>query len=137
VAVSLGLALAAGAETAQKAQWEQDQVAAAARKLADAVKDLREEVRRQGDPGLASAQSRAWHRFKDDLRLIESESKELASELAAGRGHDETLPMFERLEMLVRDAREEGRSLMIMKPVQDRIDAARAALNALEPYYDL
>jgi hypothetical protein len=137
IAVGVALCVAAGAAWAQGAQWEQDQVAAAARKLADAVKDLRSEVRKQGSPGVASMQSRAWHRFTDELRLIESESKELASALEAGRGHDETLPIFERMQMLIRDAREESRSLMIAQPVQQRIDAAREALRALEPYYDV
>jgi hypothetical protein len=137
VTASLVLALGAGVASAQKAQWEQDQVAAAAGKLADAVKDLRAEVKRQGSPSTATMQSRAWYRFTDKLRLIESESKQLSSELAAGRGHDETLPMFERMQSLIRDAREEARSLMILQPVQQKIDAARAALGVLEPYYDL
>jgi uncharacterized membrane protein YccC len=135
--MALGLSLVAGAAWAQKAQWEQDTVAAAARKLADAVKDLRGEVRKQGNPSIASAQSRAWNQFTDDLRLIENESKELASALEAGRGHDETLPMFQRLQLLVRNAREEARSLMIVKPVQEKIEVAREALRVLEPYYDL
>jgi hypothetical protein len=140
IAVLAGLALAAataGEARAQKAQWEQDQVVAAAASLAGAVKELRDEVRKQGRPNLGSMQSRAWMRFTDTLRLIESESKELSNELAQGRGHDETLPIYERMGMLIRDAREESRSLMLTQPVQQRIDAARDALRALEPFYDL
>lgn len=140
VAAIAGLALvtALGGEArAQKAQWEQDQVTAAARTLATAVKALRDEVRKQGRPNIGAMQSRAWLRFTDDLRLIESEAKELSSALGEGRGHDETLPIYARMQTLIRDAREEARSLMVTQPVQAKIDAAREALQVLEPFYDV
>lgn len=141
IAALVALGLAAGGAQAQPAPaaptWDQAKVSALAGELAAAVKDLRQDVRQQPQPSLGSMQSRAYHNFRDDLRLIESEAKELASSLTAGAGHDETLPIVKRMESLIRDARDESRRLLIPQSTQDKIAAARTAYQQILPYYDL
>jgi hypothetical protein len=117
--------------------WDQAKVGALAAALAATVKDLRQDVRQQPQPSLGSMQSRAYHSFRDDLRLIESEAQELASALASGAGHDETLPIVQRMETLIREARDESRRLLIPQSTQDKIASARTAFQQVRPYYDL
>ena len=80
-------------------------------------------------------QARKFHQFTDKLRLIESEARHLASELAEGQGLEATLPAYAHLQLLVRDARELADRLFIEKPIQDRIDVGREKLDALAAYY--
>ena len=115
--------------------WDQAQVTRVAQELADSLKDLRRAVRQQPDPGVASLQSKAFYRFSDELRVLESESKQLARALEAGGGHDETVPVYERMQRTIRDAREEARRLDIPAQTRERIDAARAVLDKLDQYY--
>ena len=115
--------------------WDQAEVTALADQLFEAVKDLRESVRRANDPGIASGQARATHRLSDTLRLIRNESKHLASRLTEGAGRDETFPVFRRIGQLRLQAAEDARRIMLVQPVLDRIDVARSVLEKLEPYY--
>ncbi|MBW2316464.1 MAG: hypothetical protein JRH10_20055 [Deltaproteobacteria bacterium] len=137
---SLAVAGVAGAAPQEAGEapataWDQAKVTALAGELSAAVKGIRTAVRQTGSPSIGSMQSRHFHQFKDKLRLIESESRHLASELAEGQGLEPTLPAYRHLRLLVRDARELARSLFIGKQTQDRIDVGRAKLDALAAYY--
>ncbi len=139
---TMGIALAVGAlvlgatpARAAEMDWDQAAVAGLAGELAAALKGIRKAVRQAGSPSVASMQARAWHEFSDKLRLIEQESKHLASALGNGAGQAETLPAYRRLQMLVRDARDLGPKLFIQKPLQDQLDAGSAVLGKLAMYY--
>jgi glutamine synthetase type III len=115
--------------------WDQAEVAALADELYEAVKDLRNSVRKSSNPSIASGQARSTHRLLDTLRLIRNESKHLANRLDEGAGRDETLPVFRRIGRLRLEAAEDARRINLLQPVQDRIEAARTVLEKLEPYY--
>ena len=115
--------------------WDQARVTVLASELSASVKDLRTAVRQTGPRSLGSMQSRKFHQFADKLRLIQSESRYLASELAEGEGLEDTLPAYRHLRLLVRDARELAQHLYIEQGTQDRIDAARQKLDELAAYY--
>ena len=122
-------------ESPPTVEWDQTHVTALAQELAASLKDIRQALRQQGEPGVASMQSKAYHQLGDELRLLESESKQLARALEAGGGHDETLPIYQRMQRTIRDAREEARRQAIPLPTQERIDAGRAILDKLDHYY--
>jgi hypothetical protein len=136
---TLALAGTAGAAHHESAEhgpgWDQEAAARLAAELAESVKGIRKAVRQAGAPSMGSMQARKFHQFTDKLRVIESESKHLAGALADGEGREQTRPAYDRLQLLVRDARELARSLFIQQSIQDRIDVARAKLDALAAYY--
>jgi hypothetical protein len=131
----LGLAASLGAAESEPIAWDQSRVSELASQLQEAVKGLRDSARKQGRPTGGSGQVRAYNRLLDRLRLIEAESRHLAASLGGGAGRDETEPVFERLDLLRRDAAEEARRLFMTKPLMDRIETARGVLEELRPYY--
>ena len=80
--------------------WDQQKATSAAESLATSLDGLRTALRQQPSMTLARGTgSRSIHRLRDRLRLMESESKQLAQQLGEGRGRDETLPIFERINL--------------------------------------
>lgn len=138
LALSAGLAVPvlAEPEQPQAPAWDQEKVAALARKLADAAEALSRELSRQTTQSqVASGQARAMLEFKDEIRVARNESRYLARALADGKGRDETTPAYRRLTALVRDLRDTGRRLFIHQPALGHIDQANQALDGLAPYY--
>ena len=119
------------------AAWDQAKVTGLASELASAVAGIRDAARKESPMSIGSGQSRSWHRLLDDLRIIESEAKHLARALAAGEGHDETLPVIERIDVLRDSAVEEGRRVFLSGFVLKKIEVARAVVEKLRPYYGL
>ena len=68
---------------------------------------------------------------------MESESRHLADELARGASRDETLPTFERVNTIRRDAVQQAQRVFLQQPVKDRIIAARDPLEELAGYYGI
>ncbi len=136
---SLGLVLtvtlAPGPVRAQTAKWDQDRVTALGEELRKAVSGVRSGFRNQPPPSVGG-KARSFYAIQDKLRVIESESRAFASALEKGQGHDQTVHMYERIQMLRRDAAEIARRLMLTEPVLDKIAAARDVLIRLAPYYD-
>ncbi len=135
------LALLVGAASAQvepgeHPAWDQEAAAALARQLAEDTQGIRQAFRREPPATVVSGESRARFRLLDLLRRIERETRFLASELEAGRGHDETLPVYENLLGLVRDAQEERRRIFLQSQTLERIEVARGHLEQLDPFYD-
>ena len=135
IPIVLAISLAAPDAIAQTATWNQERVTAVAEQMAGAVNDLRSALRRQPDPGLSTMQSRARHQLRDELRLIENETKHLARRLKDGAGLDETLPVYQRLGQLIRRARENANKQYIQESVRKRIEAARGFWEQLTSYY--
>jgi hypothetical protein len=134
-AVLAAFSLLPTAGRAQTRTWDQAAVTALAEELFDAVKDLRESLRRSNDPSIDLGQSDSTYRLLDDLRLIRSEARHLADELKKGAGRDQTLPVIKRIEEIRRDAATEARRIRLQQPTPERIAAARGVLEKIEPYY--
>ncbi len=117
------------------AKWNQERVTTIAADLADAVADLRDVVRDDPASNIGSGQSNARHRLLYSLRLLKNESAYLAKELKAGSGRSETLPTYERLGTLSRDAREEARKIFLHEAIMGRITRAGDLWRQLSPYY--
>jgi len=115
--------------------WDQQKVTQIANQLAEAVSGVYEEFRRQPPVDISSMQSESRFRLQDELRLLEGETRELARQLKAGEGLDATRPIYDRIGVLARDAREEGRRELVTKAVQERVDRAEGLWAQLTPYY--
>ncbi len=116
--------------------WNQEQAATMAADLAQALNGLRDALRREPDSSIVpGGGSRQKHRVRDRLRLMETESKYLASQLRDGRGRDETLPVFKRINEIRRDTADDARRMFLQEPVLAKIDAAREPLEELAGFY--
>jgi hypothetical protein len=133
--LSVALLISAPAAEAVERAWEQDRLTELAEQFAEAASEVRTELHRQGSQSVASMQARAHHEFVDQVRLVTREAKHLASELKAGRSHDGTFPVYRRIQSLIRSAQTNARKLFVQAPVQEKIDAARAILDQIEPFY--
>jgi hypothetical protein len=116
--------------------WDQERAASQAADLDTALSGLRDALRNEPSasivPGGGSMQR---HRIRDRLRVMENESRFLAEQLKGGSSRDETLPVFERIDLIRRDAVEDARRIFLSKPVLDKIDAARGPLEELAKLY--
>jgi hypothetical protein len=131
-----GLALPAVAEGSAQA-WEQEAVTALAAELVGAVNGLRDSMRRDAPPDTrAGAQSRLRFRLLDRLRLIEAEARALQRALAGGASQDETFHIFRRIDELRRDAADDARRMFVPEGTTQKMEAARAVLEKLRPYYE-
>ncbi len=124
----------AGAQ-AEPTEWNQERVATTAEELAVSIEDIRSSLRNEPTQSIASMQSKARHRLYDNLRLIKNESKHLAREVRDGRSADETLPVYERLQDLVKRAQADGRTVHVTEGTQAKIDAASTRLDELAELY--
>ncbi len=133
---ALALALTPAAASADRADWNQEEVTKIAAQLRDSTKDLRDTLRRDMPSSPGTGQRQAQTRLLDNLRRIENETRKLAIELESGKDREATFPVYQRLMMLVRDAREEARRQMLQQSSLDKITVARDALNQLGPFYE-
>jgi hypothetical protein len=116
--------------------WNQERAASQAADLEAALSGLRTALRNEPSASIVpGGGSRQRHRIRDRLRLMENESKYLASQLKDGIGRDETLPVFERIDEIRRDVVQDARRIFLQKPVLDKIDAARGPLEELAGLY--
>lgn len=137
LALSLIPAGGALAEDAPAQAWDQEKVAQIAADLATAAADLRQVFRRsQGSAQIASGGARSQLRLSDLLRLIQSETRHLARELADGKGRDETEFAYQRLMMTIRDARENARRMFLHKDVLEAVDKTAALRQQLGAFYE-
>jgi hypothetical protein len=72
--------------------WDQGKVAVLTRQLANSAAEIRRDFGKQPVPEVGSKESRTYLILSDDLRLIESESGELAERIAKGASADESYP---------------------------------------------
>jgi hypothetical protein len=136
VALLLAAPTLAGEPAKQREPWDQAKLTQLSGELAESVSGLRASARRNPPPNVASGQSRSWYRVLDLLRVIEQETGALQKALEAGEGHDETLPIFERIEELRVRAAQEGRRLFLPEGTMTKIRNARGVLEKIRPYYD-
>ena len=118
------------------AEWDQARVTAIAEELAKDIDALYQEFYNQPPSTIGSGQANAFYRLKQLMRRVRTEGRHLAAALKDGKGHDETLPVYEHLMELVRDARVEVQRQFTSEQLLDKAAAAGDALRRLEPYYD-
>jgi hypothetical protein len=133
--LAAAVALPATPCRAQSAAWNQNRVTELAVELAEVVAELQGAFRREPALHIASGQARARHAFRDSLRVLRTETRALASELEAGAGFEETLPIARRARVVIRDLREEGRRMSWKEPVVGHAQRAEALVAQLAPFY--
>jgi hypothetical protein len=129
------LALAASA-AAEVTPWDQARVTELAKQLQQATQALYDTFYKQPTPQRGSGLSREYQRLKHEVRRVRVEARQLATQLAGGEGHDETLPSYEDLMQTVRRAQDHARRVFSTSDVQDRAEAVRAILDQIRPYYE-
>jgi hypothetical protein len=126
--------LAAGAASAELATWDQERVAKYAGELVAAADDLEQSLKKIGIQNFA--QQNAMYQVQDTVDLLHTTSRGLSKALAGGKGREETLPRFKRLQQLRRDAEIEGRRADIPEAVFEKVFRVGSALIKLRPYYE-
>jgi hypothetical protein len=133
--LALACALTGSPSEAQRAEWDQDEVTELAVELSDVVADLQREFRRQPRPDIGSMQSRARFQFGDDLRVLRTETRALASQLESGAGFEETLPIARRSRRIIRDLRAEARRMKMVQPALGYAERAEEIVARIAPFY--
>jgi hypothetical protein len=134
------LAAASGDEkredAAEPIPWDQARVADLARKLGRHSEDMRQAVRQQAaTESVASGQSRATDNLIDDLRGLRVECNRLRKEVEGGKGREDTINTFRRIDEIHRDAAEELRRMFLTEANLERVKEGRALLEELRLYY--
>ncbi len=127
------LVITAGAASAELATWNQERVAKYAEELTVATNNLKQALDAVGIQNIA--QQNAMYQAKDTVEMLHRASTGLAESLKQGKGRDETLPRFKRVDTLRRDAEEDGRRADIPESVFARVFEVGGALIKLYPYY--
>ena len=133
VVAAVALVISAGAASAELATWDQKRVAKYGSELAAATADLRKTLDAVGIQNLA--QQNSLFQVKDTVKMLDTAASGLAESLANGKGREETLPRFKRLQSLRRDAELEGRSADIPDDVFEKVFSVGSALIKMRPYY--
>jgi len=134
--LALGLALPslllADTGLADTDAWDQAEVSQITSELVPAVEAVYDELRRMpisgGDP-------RDYYQLRETTRRARGEVRHLEKSLAAGEGHDPTLPIFQQLLVQVHDAQELARHLFVPSPLHDKLAKANALIKQLGAYY--
>ena len=133
-AMVLAFALGGGVAAAELAAWDQARVTAIAKQLQKASEDLYTSV--VEEPGMAPMDE-AWYDTQQSVRLIQTECRHLAAELAAGKGQKQTLPSWRAIGEWVDDVKDDGpRSGFITEDVIARAKTVEGLLEQLRPFYD-
>ena len=114
--------------------WNQGRVTAIAEKLAAEFAELQMQAS-QHPPDISFSQQRAQYELEEDIRLLKNTSRHLATQLKAGKGREETAPIFKRMETLRADAEENARKTVVTERLLDQILQAGGVLLQLQPYY--
>lgn len=121
---------------AELAKWDQERVTALGAELKEACDALYETFVKEPEKGIGSGQARDYYRLRQIVRRLKGEARQLSSALAKGEGYDQTLPIYESLMVMVRDARETARRTFTSNYVLDKAAAAGDVLRRIAPYYD-
>lgn len=128
----LMLAPTVGAQTTDG--WNQGRVTAIAEALAEEMAKL-DLAAAQVPPDISFSQQRAQYTLQEDIRLLKNSSRHLAKQLKAGKGREQTRPIFKKMEQLRASAEENARRTLIPEPLMDQIMAVGGQLLQLQPYY--
>ena len=121
---------------AELAKWDQERVTALGAELEEACDALYDTFLKEPEKTIGSGQTKDYYRLRQILRRLKGEAKQLSSALAKGEGSDQTLPVYESLMVMVRDARETAKRTFTSNYVLDKATAAGDVLRRIAPYYD-
>ena len=124
------------ASFAELAKWDQERVTALGGELVQATDALYSTFVKEPPATVGSGQLKDYYRLRQLVRRVKREAKHLSSSLAKGEGYAETLPIYESLMVLVRDARETAKRTFTSNFVLDKAAAAGDVLRRIAPYYD-
>jgi outer membrane protein OmpA-like peptidoglycan-associated protein len=114
--------------------WNQDDAVAVSGRLAKAVDALFNEARiEQYEPKLAATAE--TYMFVQDLKQLKRRTRSLHHHLKKGQGRDDTIRLFERIELTVRQARSKRASTPVLENSEPEIEAAREELDAMRDLY--
>jgi hypothetical protein len=122
---------------AARLEWDQERVTRLANELSESLGDVYGRARAV-DPPLVGTSRKAFFRALDDLRVLKSSVRHLTRRLQAGAGYDETLPVYQRIQMLRRSAADEGRRSAGALPadVLELVAQAGVQLDQLSAFYE-
>ena len=132
-AVAAALFVTGGAASAELAEWSQERVAKYAAELKVATTELRRALEGIGIQNVA--QQNAMYQVRDTVEMLDTAANGLDHALKSGKGRDETLPRFKRVQTLRRDAERQGQRADIPEAVFEKVFHVGAALQKLRPYY--
>lgn len=127
--------VASGAD--QRIPWNQEHVTELAQALNSSVRELRRAALNEPalrDARRGQAQGPAT-RYLDALRDLERATGQLARQLEAGQGFEDTLGTARRVGTLLRDVQVQARRLMLTESQWQVIDPALDIIQKLSPYY--
>jgi len=134
VGAALALLLLPALAFAELAKWDQARVTEIAEELAPAIKELRQELMAT-QKSVEAVARRSLYEALEDVRIMVGSATHLASELKAGKGYDETYPIWRRLDMLRRDFEQNARMSELDDTLMEKILNAGELLIRLTPYY--
>ena len=124
------------ASFAELAAWDQERVTALGAELTEACDALYNTFVKEPAKTIGSGQSKDYYRLRQVIRRVKTEAKHLSSALGEGEGYDQTLPIYESLMTMVRDAREISQRTFTSNYVTEKAAAAGDVLRRIAPYYD-
>lgn len=124
------------ASVAELAEWDQGRVTALAAELIPACDALYDTFYNEPVASVLPGQRKDYYRLRQVVRRIKLEAMHLSSALKKGEGYDETLPVYENLMVMVRDAREGAKRIFTSNFVLEKATAAGEVLQQIAPYYD-
>ena len=134
-AAAVAVVFGATGAKAEIAKWDQKRVTSIAQQLAVAVGELRESVRKQPEvPN--SPQRKVRYQALDDLRTLKQVCDNLARDLKAGRGREETYPTYQRLQTIRRDLDGHGRKADVKLDTLNSYAKVADLLRRIGPYYE-
>jgi len=124
------------ASFAELAKWDQERVTALGTELSKACDALYDTFLNEPQQTIGSGQAKDYLRLRQLVRRIKDQAKQLSSALAKGESYDQTLPIYENLMTMVRDAREISKRIFSSNFVLEKATAAGDVLQRISPYYD-
>ncbi len=134
-AAAVAVVCGATGAKAELAKWDQKRAASIAQQLASAVGELRENIRKQ-PPVANSPQRKVRYQALDDLRTLKQVCDNLARDLKAGKGRDETYPIYQRIQTIRRDLEEHGRKADVKLDTLNSYAKVADLLRQIGPYYE-
>jgi len=124
---------------AWSADWDQAAATQVAAQLPLATEKLYTALYSQGSPagGTFGGGGDSYHEFKDNVRLMHSESMHLAAELKKGKGQSETKHAYQRIKELNDDAKEYAGQQFSENPVTSGFSIVEGLLDQLASFYDM
>jgi hypothetical protein len=128
----VGLPAMVGAELLP---WDQAKVTELGRELATTMSAARQTALKEPTLKNATVGRLAAERFLSTMKHLETATRQLAKQLEAGQGREETEGKGRQIGSLLRDAQEDGRQLMITQTLLDKIEPVVDVINRMSPYY--